>query len=210
MSRLHKHINIQHYSYRNQQIQLYFRTLSNMSTSTSGSSIVSEPYDLQDFMNDEFGTETTASHDTINANVSTHIIEDLDEIMSPTRTYTPSVMSDNKTQRSSNEKSRKWTSASSNEQADILREFLNHKQPTPIEFLPSKRPEMRDNLQQFFEAIASTMRTFSPVSIAKIKLKISQIVGEEEIVCAEKNAAAEEFYLYSESSRNRKHSRLNH
>lgn len=183
--------------------------MSNISASTSPSSIVSEPYDLQYFMDDEFGTENTVSNDTTNTTVSTHIIKDRDELMSPTRTYTPSIMSDNETSRSGNGKLRKRT----NKQADILREFLNHKQPTAIEFLPPKPPEPpepKDSLQQFFEAIASTMRTFSPVSIAKIKLKISQIVGEEEIVCAEKNAAAEEFYLYSESSQNRKHSRSNH
>lgn len=96
------------------------------------------------------------------------------------------------------ENQKKRTIASSHEQVDILREFINRKQPAPIEFLPPapKPPEPKDNLQRFFEAIASTMRTFSPVSIAKIKLKISQMVGEEEIACAEVNAAAGVGFIY--------------
>lgn len=76
--------------------------------------------------------------------------------------------------------------ASQMETNDILREFLAQR-PKPSDFLPQK-PD--DDIQQFFDSMASTVRKFSPLSIARIKLKIAQIVGEEEIAWAE-NAARE-------------------
>lgn len=38
--------------------------------------------------------------------------------------------------------------------------------------------------------MATTVKTFPPLSIAKIKLQIATIVGQEEIACAERNASA--------------------
>lgn len=70
----------------------------------------------------------------------------------------------------------------------LLRMLVNRKQPSALDFLP---PKPKDNLAQFFESIASTMRTLPPVSIARLKLKISQLVGEEEIAVAESNALAD-------------------
>lgn len=81
-----------------------------------------------------------------------------------------------------------------NEHTEILREFLNRRQPNPMDCLPSKPSALKDSLQQFFESIASTMRTFSPLAIARIKLEISQIVGKEEIACAERIENVEIIY----------------
>lgn len=39
------------------------------------------------------------------------------------------------------------------------------------------------------------MRTFSPLAIARIKLRISNIVGEEETACAERSATVEVVYI---------------
>lgn len=69
-----------------------------------------------------------------------------------------------------------------NETNDILRAFLNDR-PKLSDFLP-KKPD--DDVQQFFDSMAAIVRKFSPLSIAKIKLKIGQIVGEAEIAWAER------------------------
>uniref|UniRef100_A0A034VDA4 MADF domain-containing protein n=1 Tax=Bactrocera dorsalis TaxID=27457 RepID=A0A034VDA4_BACDO len=79
-------------------------------------------------------------------------------------------------------------------------ELISKKCATLVEPLPpkpSKTPKLAQNnsLQIFFESIASTMRTFPPLSIAKVKLQISQLVGNEEIALAERNANTEVFYL---------------
>lgn len=78
---------------------------------------------------------------------------------------------------------------------EILREFLDSR-PKPSDFMP---PKPADDVQQFFDSMASTVRKFSPLAIARIKLKIAQIVGEEEIAWAEEvarqNAPAEYIYL---------------
>lgn len=84
---------------------------------------------------------------------------------------------------------------------DTVSELTRSKGPTLVEPLQSKASKAptpfakRDSLQIFFESIVSTMRTFPPLSIAKIKLQISQLVGSEEIALAESNANAEVFYL---------------
>lgn len=70
-----------------------------------------------------------------------------------------------------------------------------------MDFLPLKPSAPKDNLQQFFESIASTMRTFPPLSIAKIKLQISKMVGEEEVAIAERNAAVEIVYVENETEK---------
>lgn len=64
---------------------------------------------------------------------------------------------------------------------EILREFLAQR-PKPYDFMPH---QSADNIQLFFDAMASTVRKLSPLSIARIKLKVTQIVGEEEIAWAE-------------------------
>lgn len=66
----------------------------------------------------------------------------------------------------------------------ILHEFLTQR-PNPFDFLPQKPA---DDVQSFFDSMASTVRKLTQLAIARIKLKISQIVGEEEIAWAE-NAA---------------------
>lgn len=52
----------------------------------------------------------------------------------------------------------------------------------PFDFIP-QNPS--DDIQPFFDSMVSTVRKFSPLSIARIKLKIAQIVGEEEIAWAD-------------------------
>lgn len=74
--------------------------------------------------------------------------------------------------------------AGSLDTSEILREILNRKPPDPFDFLPPKPPEPTDHIQTFFDAMASTVRTFPAVSIARVKLQISKIVGEEELACA--------------------------
>ncbi|XP_031639821.1 transcription factor Adf-1-like [Contarinia nasturtii] len=71
---------------------------------------------------------------------------------------------------------------------DILREFMATR-PKPADFFPPKSP---DELDTFFESLAKTMRKFSPLVIAKLKLKMSQMVGEEEIAWAENSARIEQ------------------
>lgn len=68
--------------------------------------------------------------------------------------------------------------------AELMREFMASRKPNSLEFLPPK-PKPKEPLEIFFESIYSTVRTFPPKSIAKLKMKISQLVGEEEIALAE-------------------------
>lgn len=70
-----------------------------------------------------------------------------------------------------------------NETSEILREFLASR-PKVSDFIPQKPI---DDIQYFLDSIAVTMRRLSPLSIARIKLKIANIVGEEEIAWAEQN-----------------------
>lgn len=58
-------------------------------------------------------------------------------------------------------------------------------QPNPVDFL---KPTPKDHLDLFFESICSTMRTLPALSIAKLKMKISQLVYAEEFALAEAEA----------------------
>lgn len=69
------------------------------------------------------------------------------------------------------------------ETSEILREFLANR-PNPSDFMP-KKPI--DDIQHFLDSIAVTMRRLSPLAIARLKLKIANIVGEEEIAWAQQN-----------------------
>lgn len=73
----------------------------------------------------------------------------------------------------------------------IMREFLATR-PKPSDFLP-KQPD--DEIQIFFNSMAATTRKFSPLSVARLKLKISQLVGEEEIAWAEDVARTQVIYV---------------
>lgn len=99
-------------------------------------------------------------------------------------------------------KKRKGTSSGLNtptsETNEILREFLANR-PKASDFIPQKPA---DDVQQFFDSMASTVRKFTPVTIAKIKLKIAQIVGEEEIAWAEEQARMQVIYVDPETSLN--------
>lgn len=92
--------------------------------------------------------------------------------------------------------SKKRKAGAQTETNEILREFLANR-PKPSDFLPQKPA---DDVQQFFDSVASTVRKFSPLSIAKIKLKFGNIVGEEEIAWAEEQARLQVIYIESESA----------
>lgn len=64
---------------------------------------------------------------------------------------------------------------------DLFREFLSNR-PKPSDFIPQK-PD--DDIQTFCDSIAKTLRKLSPLAIARAKLKIANIVGEEEIAWAQ-------------------------
>lgn len=80
------------------------------------------------------------------------------------------------------EKKRRALNMSGSDTNEVLKEFMTQRPK------PSEKPS--DDIQQFFDSMASTVRKFSPLTIAQIKLKIAQIVGEEEIAWAEKTTAA--------------------
>lgn len=77
------------------------------------------------------------------------------------------------------------------ETSAILREFLAER-PKPSDFMQQKPI---DDLQHFFDSMASTVRKFSLMRIARIKLKISQIVGEEEMTWAEEQARTQIIFV---------------
>lgn len=164
-----------------------------------------QPYAaLDEFLYNEMQNET-ASNDTMDTQISNdpESVQNTETLDGPTTpredgTDKTSLVSDFETPR----KSRKRPGSTPHDNSDILREFLNRKAPNPVDFLPPPPPPPppKDNLQHFFDAIASTMRTFSPLSVAKIKLKISQLVGEEEIANAE-NAESHVEFVYIESPR---------
>lgn len=66
----------------------------------------------------------------------------------------------------------------------LLREFLDNR-PKPSDFLPQKPT---DDVQQFFDSMATTVRKFPALSIARIKMKVAQLIGEEEIAWAQEQA----------------------
>lgn len=58
-----------------------------------------------------------------------------------------------------------------------------------VDFIKNiKPPAEKDNKDLFFNAITATMRSFPPVSVAKLKLKIGQLVYGEGVALAEKNS----------------------
>lgn len=85
---------------------------------------------------------------------------------------------------SSTSQSKKRKSSQLSETNVLLHELLTQ-WPKPSDFQPQKPA---DDVQLFFNSMASTVRKLSPVAIARVKLKISQIIGEEEIAWAEKIA----------------------
>jgi len=62
-----------------------------------------------------------------------------------------------------------------------LCEFLANR-PKPSDFVPEKPV---DDIQQFCDSIAATLRKLSPLAVAQLKVKIAGIVGEEEIAWAQ-------------------------
>lgn len=178
-----------------------FRTLSNISSSAS---VSSDQISMDEFLNTEMELQgVDAEYDALGGALSEErggtILEDdgrssavamseeatgsnkrpvssLDD-----RSCASSVSMSEETPRSKKRTDQK------NEQTELLREFLNRRQPNPVDFLPTKPSAPKDSLQQFFESIASTMRTFSPLAIARIKFEISQMVGKEEIAQAARN-----------------------
>lgn len=103
----------------------------------------------------------------------------------PTPTSSPPTPTPKTTSAAKKLKLSRSESQQSESSIELLREFINRKQPEPINLLPTPKP--KDNLSRFFDSIADTMRTFSPLAIANIKMKVSQLVGEEEIAMASQN-----------------------
>lgn len=81
------------------------------------------------------------------------------------------------------------------ETTEMLREFLANR-PKPSDFIPQTPV---DDIQHFLNSIAVTMRRLSPLSIARLKVKIANIVGEEEILWATQNPV-EYIYLDQQST----------
>ncbi|KNC31456.1 hypothetical protein FF38_04039 [Lucilia cuprina] len=80
----------------------------------------------------------------------------------------------------------KQRAPSSDPTTELLYELISFRKPRLVDFLQQKiRP--KDYLDHFFDSLASTMRSFAPISIAKLKLKMSQIVGEEEVFLTQKD-----------------------
>lgn len=76
---------------------------------------------------------------------------------------------------------------------EVLRECLAQR-PKTSDIKPASPS---DDIQQFFDSQVSTVRKFSLVTIARIKLKIAQIVREGEIIQTEKSTAAKNIkYIY--------------
>lgn len=90
---------------------------------------------------------------------------------------------------------------SSDPMTDLLYELISTRKPNPVNFLqPKTKP--KDHLDHFFESIASTMRTFPAISIAKLKLKISQLVGEEEVLLAQQEQLTQVVYIQTSNENN--------
>lgn len=104
-----------------------------------------------------------------------------------------SVTSDMSSIRSFGSKASTSKKRKADETSEILRELLATR-PSPSEF-GAKQPN--DDIQHFLNSMAVTMRRLSPLAIARIKLKIGTIVGEEEIAWAEQNPVQ---YVYLDSN----------
>lgn len=82
--------------------------------------------------------------------------------------------------------SKKRKASHMNETNEILREYLASR-PKPSDFI--QKPA--DELEQFFHSMSLTVRKFSPLAIARIKMKVAQLIGEEELLWAENAARLE-------------------
>ena len=81
---------------------------------------------------------------------------------------------------------------------DLIYELISSRKPNPVDFLPSTSVP-KDHLDHFFESLASTMRTFPALSVAKFKLKMSQLVGEEEVSLAQQAQLTQIVYIQPEN-----------
>lgn len=77
--------------------------------------------------------------------------------------------------------------------SELLYELISTRKRNPVDFLPPSVP--KDHLDHFFESLASTMRTFPALSVATLKLKMSQLVGEEEVSLAQQPQTAQIVYI---------------
>lgn len=151
----------------------------------STASAVSMPSDFDEFLAGECHGDDDWNCNDATTSTQMSEFEPMTAGSAPTPS-TPSVLSSE-----TSRQTRKRSGETSVDHSEILQELLNRKPPNPIDFLPPKPPAPKDGLHHFFESIESAMRTFSPLAIARIKLQISNIVGEEEIACTERSASVE-------------------
>lgn len=91
------------------------------------------------------------------------------------------------------QRSRNKRRAASADPSELLYELISTRKSNPVDFLPSSVP--KDHLDHFFDSLASTMRTFPALSVAKLKLKMNQLVGEEEVSLAQQTQTAQIVYI---------------
>lgn len=72
-------------------------------------------------------------------------------------------------------------------------QLLSRDKSTPVEPPPHVKP---DGIALFFDSVAETVRSFSPVTIVEIKMQISNIVNTKELENARKTSQKdEEIYM---------------
>lgn len=111
--------------------------------------------------------------------------EEFDRIICDTR----SIGSDMSSTLSTGRKTPTTKKRKPDETSEILRDFLANR-PNPSDFIPKKTD---DDIQHFLDSMAVTMRRLSPLAVARIKVKMANIVGEEEIAWAQQNPVE---YIY--------------
>lgn len=118
-------------------------------------------------------TDYTELEDDVLSNADTHSVfsADLQSLISDDGAFSPVPPA----------KKRKASQVT--DSSDILREFIACR-PKPSDFLPQ---QPQSAVHKFFESMADTVSKFSPMAIARIKLKIANIVGEEEIAWAQES-----------------------
>lgn len=107
----------------------------------------------------------------------------------------PSSVSTTGTIMAPKEKKRTKRSFQSMDADDVMEKFFANR-PKPSDFFPPEKPS--DDIDAFFHSIATTVRKFSPVAVARLKLRIANMVGEEEISWAEAEASNRVQYIIVE------------
>lgn len=110
------------------------------------------------------------------------------------RTSTLTVSTDGLDLETPQRSRKKRRTPSSDPTTDLIYELISSRKPNPVDFLPTTTVP-KDHLDHFFESLASTMRTFPALSVAKLKLKMLQLVGEEEVSLAQQRQSTQFVYF---------------